>query len=64
MEVSYYTKEQQEKYHIDSQGNPLQNLLVGGTPGVGPRWTWDATFPKPAGVRQEGSEEVSYYTTE
>jgi len=31
---------------------------------IGPRWTWDSSFEKPAGIRDMGSWKETYYTKE
>ena len=47
----YYTEEQQKRLHVDYHGE----TRLGGDSGLGPRWTRDDDFEKPAGIRDNGS---------
>merc|ERR1712139_692864 len=40
----------------------LAAKIVGGHGGIGPRWTWDPTMEKPAGVKNMGSWTEAVYT--
>ena len=37
---------------------------LGGKGAIGPRWTWDPSFPKPNGTKNMGSYSISVYTPE
>jgi len=39
-------------------------IKVGGMGGIGPRWTWDHTFEKPAGTKDMGGWTAAVYTEE
>ena len=49
--VAYYTEEQQARLGVTREGEPVSGKLIGKT---GPRWTYDSTVEKPAGVESRG----------
>merc|ERR1712039_87487 len=49
---SYYTPAQQHRLGVDAMGNPMEEEEeMYGLGSIGPRWTWDHTFERPAGER-------------